>query len=99
MEETHIAHHFNSALLLKSGEAENIIMTVDALFSSGTWSIFFISTGKQLIPLFLMCASCCSFLIHFLCLVYIAMSFETLPLFALHNSSPTVQEVTTVSGS
>lgn len=36
MEETHIAHHFNSALLLKSGKAENIIMTVDALFSSGT---------------------------------------------------------------
>lgn len=36
MEETHIAHHFSSALLLKSGEAENIIMTVDALFSSGT---------------------------------------------------------------
>lgn len=49
--------------------------------------------------LFFIWASCCSFLIHFLCLVYIAMSFETLPLFALHNSSPTVQEVTTVSGS
>lgn len=36
MEESHIAHHINSALLLKSGEAQNIIKTADVLFSSGT---------------------------------------------------------------